>query len=347
MTKNEQVLTIKKLAEQLDAEIIGNPDLNITGVNAINQAESDQVTFLSSKKLSGQLPDSRAAAVITSQKIDTEKTQLIVKNVDLALIKTLNTFGPKLTITQGTHPSAQVHPSAKIAESASIGPHVSIEPDAKIGQGSVISAGARIGQNVTIGQNTQIGPNVVIMHKCRIGNNCIIQANSTIGSVGFGYKFINDRHHLIPHNGSVIIEDAVDIGANCAIDRSKFGATVVGAGTKMDNFVHIAHNVSIGKCCLMAACVAVSGSCKIGNGVIMGGQVGLAEGLTIGDGAMIGAQSGLAQDVKPNSKIIGSPPNEVRQQFKIFALLKKLPDMYNKLKKIDRKVSKLEASENN
>ncbi len=346
-TKNEQVLKIKKLAEKIGAEIIGNHDLNITGINAINQANADQVTFLSSQKFEKDLADSRAPAVITSKKISSEKTQLIVPNVDLALIKTLNIFAPDLNIQKGIHKSAMVHPSAKIEENVSIGPFVSIDHNTSVGQDSVIAAGAKIGQNVTIGQNTNIGPNVVIMHNCKIGNNCLIQANSTIGSIGFGYVFENKQHHLIPHNGSVIIEDAVDIGANCAVDRAKFGETIIGAGTKMDNFVHIAHNVRIGKCCLMAAGVAISGSCNIGNGVVMGGQVGLAQGLNIGDFAMIGAQSGLAQDVEPNSKIIGSPPNEVRHQFKIFALLKKLPDMYNKVKKIDRKVTKLEASENN
>ena len=187
----------------------------------------------------------------------------------------------------------------------------------------------------------------MVYHNCSIGNNCIIGANSTIGATGFGYYFIDGQHRLIPHTGSVFIEDCVEIGANSCIDRAKFGNTVIGAGTKIDNLVQIAHNVIIGKCCLIVAQAGIAGSSKLGNGVVLAGQVGIKDHITIGDGTQIGAQAGVINDIEPNKQVVGSPAIDIKEFFRQVLLEQKLPEMSKQLKELIKRVETLEAAKDN
>jgi UDP-3-O-[3-hydroxymyristoyl] glucosamine N-acyltransferase len=175
----------------------------------------------------------------------------------------------------------------------------------------------------------------------------VIQANSTVGSTGFGYSFLEGAHRLIPHNGGVIIEDFVEIGANCCIDRAKFDNTIIGTGTKIDNLVQIAHNVVIGKCCLIAALSGLGGSCRLGNGVVLGGQVGVKDNIEIGDGATIAGQSGVTQDVAAGQSLFGTPAFEMKDEFRIISARRRLPDMAKQMKQIIKRVERLEAAEDN
>jgi UDP-3-O-[3-hydroxymyristoyl] glucosamine N-acyltransferase len=179
---------------------------------------------------------------------------------------------------------------------------------------------------------------------CRLGNNVVIQANSTIGSTGFGYSFIGGAHRLIPHNGGVVIEDFVEIGANCCVDRAKFGNTIIGAGTKIDNLVQIAHNVVIGKCCLIAGQVGISGSCKIGDGVVLAGQVGLVDNIEIGDGVMVGARSAIINNVAAGKKMFGYPATEKTEALRVVGLTRHLPKMAELLKQLRKRIERLEAA---
>jgi UDP-3-O-[3-hydroxymyristoyl] glucosamine N-acyltransferase len=195
-----------------------------------------------------------------------------------------------------------------------------------------------------VGKNCRLDSNVVVYHNCHIGDNVIIQANSTIGSTGFGYAFIDGVHKLIPHNGRVVIEDFVEIGANCCIDRAKFGDTVVGAGTKIDNLVQIAHNVVIGKCCVIAGQAGIAGSCKLGDGVVLGGQTGLADNIEIGNGTMVGGQSGVARNVPAGQQVAGRPAIDVREALRISSLRMRLPKLAAHLKELTKRVERLEAA---
>ncbi|OHB67411.1 MAG: hypothetical protein A2Y77_05275 [Planctomycetes bacterium RBG_13_62_9] len=177
-----------------------------------------------------------------------------------------------------------------------------------------------------------------------MGNHVIIQSNSTIGAVGFGYAFIEGAHRLIPHNGGVIVEDFVEIGANACVDRAKFGNTIIGAGTKIDNLVQIAHNVVIGKCCLIAAQVGVAGSCRLGDGVVLAGQVGLADNIEIGAGTMVGAQAGVMSSVPPGERLAWSPAIDVKEAVRVVAHILRLPKLSQELKRLTAKVEKLEAA---
>ncbi|MHC4060814.1 MAG: UDP-3-O-(3-hydroxymyristoyl)glucosamine N-acyltransferase [Planctomycetota bacterium] len=354
-------LTIEQLAERIGAELAGDGSGQIDGVGPIEAASESDVTFVSDtedyRKRSAADPHSRhiaglemskAGAVIVAKRIGgLARPQLIVENVDAALIRVLNVFAPKLKVADpGIDPTARVGDDVKIAKSVAIGPGAVIDDGADIGANSVIASGCRIGQNSRLGKNCRLDSNVVIYHNCLIGNNVVIQANSTIGSTGFGYSFIDGSPKLIPHNGGVVIEDFVEIGANCCVDRAKFENTTIGAGTKIDNLVQIAHNVVIGKCCLIAGQVGISGSCKLGNGVFLGGQVGVADNIEIGSGAMVGAQSGVTHNIAAGQEIFGSPAIEKREALRIVGFTRRLPKLAEQLKQLVKRIERLEAAKN-
>lgn len=342
------VLTVAELAERLGARLVGPGSARVLGVNSVEQAAATEVCFAASRKHYELLAESSAAGVITGDEIDgIEIPQLIAGSVDAALIKALNLFAKKLTPIVGVHATAVVDKAAEIGEGVGVGPGACISRGARIGAGTVISAGCVIGEDVVIGGNCRLDSNVVVYHDCRIGDNCVIQANSTIGSVGFGYSVIDGWPELIPHNGGVILEDCVEIGANCCVDRAKFGNTVIGAGTKLDNQVQIAHNVVTGKCCLMAAQVGISGSVCLGDGVIIGGQAGLADHMKLGNGAQVGGGAAVINDVGDGQKVWGSPAIDVSRRMRIIALTRRLPKMAEQVKELAKKVEELEAAKDN
>jgi UDP-3-O-[3-hydroxymyristoyl] glucosamine N-acyltransferase len=348
VARSDRQMTIAELASLLGAELIGDGTATISGVGAIESSTADQVTFLESPRHAVGLAKSAAAAVIVSKPLsELSKPQLVVKDVDKALILALQTFAPVLASpVPGVHPTALVDASATLGKGVSIGPYASIAEGAKLGDNTVIASGVSVGQNTVIGNSCRLDAHVVVYHNCVIGNNVWIQANSTIGSTGFGYKFIDGRHALIPHNGGVVIEDFVDIGAGCTVDRAKFGNTVIGAGSKIDNQVQIAHNVVLGKCCLLAAQVGVAGSTRLGNGVVVGGQSGFKDHITVGDGAMVAARSGLMGDMPAKQVWAGNPAVEIRELMRSLALTGKLPKMADQLKEMMKRIEVLESAKN-
>jgi UDP-3-O-[3-hydroxymyristoyl] glucosamine N-acyltransferase len=341
-------LTMAELAERLGARLLGSDKAVISGFGPISTASADQVTFLSDGKYAARLASSAAAAVIVKEPVDGfTGPQLVVKDVNAAIIAALEIFAPVLARPQaGIHPTACVAQSAAIGSGVSVGPHVVIASGACIGDETVLAAGVNVGEGTVIGKGCRFDAGVVIYHNCTIGENVWIQANSTIGSTGFGYRPVNGRHTLIPHNGGVVIEDNVDIGAGCCIDRAKFGNTVIGAGTKIDNLVHIAHNIVIGRGCLIAGQVGFAGSCTLGNGVIVGGQAGFRDHVSVGDGAMIGAKSAVIADIPAGQAVAGIPAVEVRQELKQVILISRLPQMAEQLKTHAKRIEALESSEN-
>lgn len=335
-----------QLAERIGAELVGSGTGAINAVQAVGTAGKNHVTFISSERRIAELEKSHAGSVIVGRRIEgLARPQLIVKDVNAALIEALNIFAPKLKApTKGIDPTVRVAKDVKIAEGVSIAAAVVIDGEAQIGEGSVIASGCRIGENSKVGKNCRLDNNVVVYHNCVIGNNVVIQANSTIGSTGFGYSFIEGSHRLIPHNGGVVIEDFVEIGANCCIDRAKFGNTVIGAGTKIDNLVQIAHNVVIGKCCLIAGQVGIAGSCRVGDGVVLAGQSGLVDNISVGDGAMIGAQSGATHNVAAGRQVFGMPAFDRAEAMRVIALTRRLPGLVKQLRQLISRVEGLEAA---
>ena len=342
-------LTVAQLAKRLGAELAGNIgdiDRRITAVRPIEAAGENEATFVADDKHKTSLGNSRAGVVIVSAKLDgLDKPQLIVKDVNAALIEAMTAFAPRLeAVSPGVDPTAKVAENTGLAEGVSVGAGAVIGRGVKIGENSIIAGGCKIGENSTIGKNCRIDGNVVIYHNCRLGDNIVIQANTTIGSVGFGYSFIDGAHRLIPHNGGVVIEDFVHIGANCCVDRAKFGDTIIGAGTKIDNLVQIGHNVVIGKCCLIVALSGLAGSCRLGDGVVLAGQVGVADSIEIGDGTMVAAQAGVMNSIPAGQKVAWTPAIKAKDAFRIITLVMRLPKMVEQLKKLSKRTDRLEAA---
>lgn len=340
-------MRLDQLARHCGAQLRGDGAMVITGVNTIQDASAGQICFLSSDKHIAKLAESKASAVLTDKAIESSSmAQLIVANVNKALIAVMNLFAPKLTAAKGVHPKATVEPDAVVDPTASIGPGAYIGHHVTIGANTVIGPNCSIGENTSIGSNTRLDPNVSVYHNCKIGNYCIILSNSTIGSTGFGYSFIDGRHQLIPHNGGVILEDGVEIGANSCVDRAKFGNTIIGAGTKIDNLVQIAHNVVTGKACLFAGQVGIAGSVRIGDGVVFGGRSGASDNVSIGSGTIAGANAVIVADSQPGQKLWGVPAIDWRQQLRCAAIFPKLPELVKEVKDISKRVEKLEAADN-
>ena len=344
-------VTVGQLAERLGAEVPdGGTGLEreITGIKPAEAAGGSDVTFVTDARHEEAVAGSGAGATIVAKRIDgLAMPQLVVKDVNAALIETLNLFAPKLKpAVEGVDPSARVGVNVQLGEGVCIGPHVVLEDNVQIGPGSIIGGGCKIGENTRVGANCRLDSNVVVYHNCILGNHVILQANSTIGSVGFGYAFVDGAHKLIPHNGGVVVEDFVEIGANSCVDRAKFGNTIIGAGTKIDNLVQIAHNVAIGKCCLIASQTGVAGSCRLGDGVVLAGQVGLADNIEIGAGTMVGAQAGIMSSVGPGEKLAWTPAVNRKEAVRVVAHVLRLPKLAQELKRLTARVEQLEAAEN-
>ncbi len=341
-----KTITLAGLAELLNARLAGGDGgAVISGVNTIRDAGPGEVCFLASPKHRGELAATRATAVLVGEELTLcPAAQLVVGNVNKALIAALRYFEPPLKGYSGVDSSATVDATAVVDETAAIGPRAVIGPGAAIGPHTVIGPGVTVGQDTTIGAHCRLDANVVVYHRCRIGNYCIILANSTIGATGFGYAFIDGRHQLIPHNGGVIIEDGVEIGANSCVDRAKFGNTVIGAGTKIDNLVQIGHNVRIGRACLLAGTAGMGGSAVLGDGVVLAGRVGVADQIIVGDGVIAGVNSVISENIAPGQKVLGFPARSMRDEMKSMSVYQKLPELAKEVKTLAKKIESLEAA---
>jgi len=346
-------LTLDQIATAVGGRVVGDGSVVIRGVNTLEAAGPDQISFMQDAVDPERLTGCRAGAVIVGAAAGMEASErvasgaegadrsfLVVENVEAALIGVQALFAPRGTPPPGVHATAVVGATARLGEGVSVGPHVTIGPEAVIGDGVVLGAGCSIGQGSRVGDGTRLDANVVVYPGCVIGRGCVIQANTTIGSTGFGYYPVEGRPRLIPHNGGVIIEDEVEIGANCCVDRAKFGDTVIGAGTKIDNQVQIAHNVRIGRCCLIAAHVGIAGSCTLGDGVVLGGKVGLADHVTVGDGAMLGAYAAVSSDVPAGARMLGIPAMDIAQCRRVFAVYCRLPQWVSRIKALEKEVGR-------
>ena len=335
--------TLKELADAIGGEVRGNPGLSITGVAPIEEAGAGQITFVANEKYAKLVTTTKASAIIVSEDFKFLERDLIISdNPYLGFAKILTIFSAIPAAPTGIHPKADVAASASIGRDASIHAFVSIGERARIGSGVTILPGTWVGEDCTIGDGTFISGNVSICRGSVIGSRVRIHSGTVIGSDGFGYARDNEKYFKIPQTGIVEIGDDVEIGANVCIDRATMGRTVIGRGTKIDNLVHVAHNVKIGENTILIAQVGISGSTKIGSNVILAGQVGVTGHIEIGDLVMVGAQSGIAHDVKPGSAISGSPAIPHREWLRMVATLPKVPEMRRQINDLNRKIAELE-----
>ncbi|UCD30459.1 MAG: UDP-3-O-(3-hydroxymyristoyl)glucosamine N-acyltransferase [Planctomycetota bacterium] len=338
--------TLVEIAKWVGGAVRGEAGTRITGVSGVAEAGPSHITWLAHEKYIPQLKTSKAGAVVVSEQFgETPMPAILVADPMLAVAVILERFAPPIPRPKvGVHPSAQVARTAGLGKEVAVGPNVVVGDGTRIGDRVVLHANVFVGNDVKIGDDCELWPGVVIRERCILGNRVAIHPNTTIGSDGYGYQFVEGKHRKIPQIGSVEIADDVEIGANCAVDRAKFGITRIGEGTKIDNLVQVAHNVQIGPHCLIVAQCGIAGSTQLGTGVVLGGQVGVRDHVRINDGVRAAALSGISKDIPAGAKINGNPAVDNQQFLREKALIRQLPRMAEQIKALMKRVEQLEAT---
>ena len=327
-------LTLRELAKEIGAEVAGgDPELPVSAVNTLEDAAPGEVTFLSNAKYARLLDTTRASAVIVAPAVSTQR---------VALLKAPNpyyAFAKAVVTLHGyrRHPHAGVHPAAHVDATASVG------------EGTVLYPGVYVGPRARIGRDCILYPNVVVYDDCVLGDRVIVQANTSIGHDGFGHATHKGPegapvNFKIPQIGNVVIEDDVEIGANCAIDRATLGSTVIGRGTKFSDLIAIGHGSKIGPHGLLVAQVGIAGSVRLGHHVTMGGQAGVAGHLEIGNNVTIAAQAGVMNDVPDQTTLIGAPAMNASHARRVYAVFMQLPDLLDRIKQLEQQVEELSSN---
>ena len=320
-------LTLDELAAEIGAEVVGDGSVRVSSVATLEDAGPGQVSFLSNARYARQLETTRASAVIVARSMRPGRVTLL-KTADpyyafsRAVVKL---HGYRRPPHEGVHPAAHV------------------DPTATVGEGSVLYPGVYVGPRARVGRDCILYPNVVVYDDCVLGDRVILHAGTSIGHDGFGHATHKGPggvavHHKIPQVGNVIVEDDVEMGANCSVDRATLGSTVIGRGTKFSNGVSIGHGAKIGPHGLVVGLVGVAGSTKIGHHATLAGQVGVAGHIEIGDGVTVGAQSGVINDVESGSTIVGSPAMPAGHARRVYTVFSQLPELLERIKELERRV---------
>ena len=313
------------------AAAIGCPaphsDALLTGLASLETADPGQISFLGTPRHVTLLEQTRASAVLVHSDmrghVPTTAAMLVTTDPVAAWAKVAALFHPMPAVIPGTHCSAVVAENAAVDPTAEICAHAVVGPLAEIGPRCRIGPGTVIGDSVVLGPDCRIGPHVSISHAL-LGARVHIYPGARIGQEGFGFSITPQGFQTMPQLGCVILEDDVEVGANSTIDRGSLRDTVIGAGTRLDNLVQVAHNVRIGRHCAIAAFVGISGSVEIGDFVAVGGQAGFAEHVRVGPRARVGAQAGVMSEIDAGAVVVGSPARPAREVFREIATLKKL-----------------------
>ena len=334
-----QERTLGELAEYVGGRICGNPDVKIRSASTLGRANEGDISFLTNRKYEKELRTTKASAVIVGKDIPgTSVSLLIAEDPYYAFMQIMVLLhGHRKHKKTGISTRASISDSAKIGADCHIGDFVIIEDEAKIRDGCIIYPGAYIGKGVQIGNDSIIYPNVTIYEGCRIGNRVIINSNSTIGEDGFGYATHKGIHHKIPQTGIVIIEDDVEIGTCCGIERGTLSDTIIGQGSKLGDLVTIGHGTKIGQHCLLVAQVGIAGSTNLGHHCVVGGQVGIVGHINIGNNVTIGAQAGVINNIPDNTVVLGSPAIEAEQGRRAYSTLQYLPEMRQNIRELQSK----------
>ena len=334
--------TVSNLATRLGAELVGPTGLTVRGLNALDQALPEDMTFIGSEKHAAMWVESKAAAAVVTRGIDVPghdpatRALLRVPNADLALAELLALFAPaEDAAPPGIAPDAAAHPTAMVHPTASIQSRATVGPRTVVGARTVLEPNVHVGADVRIGDDCVLRAGVVVRDRCVVGNRVSIHPNAVIGADGFGYR-PDGRGGLVkmPHIGIVEIHDDVEIGACSTVDRGKFGKTVIGAHTKLDNLVHIGHNCRVGRSCVMAALSTLGGTAVLGDFCQIGGQSAVADHRTLGKGVRLAGHSAVMNDVSDGQTLGGAPAMNLREFWRVQAALHKLPRLLKTLSRL-------------
>ena len=339
-------MTLKQIADLVGGTLVGDGNIEIGTARGIGEAKEGDITFLYNPRYMDKISTTKASAVIVGEDVKIESIPHIrVKNPYWAYAQILREMAPSIPKpAPGVDKTSRIGQDVRLGKNISIGPFVVLCDRCNIGDDVTIYPGGYIGNCVEIGAETIIYPNVTIRENCKIGESVIIHSGTVIGSDGYGYVQYEGRHEKIPQTGIVDIGDYVEIGANVTIDRATTGRTSIGEGTKIDNLVQIAHNVKIGKNCLVIAQVGISGSTIVEDNVTLAGQAGIIGHISIGEGAIVGAQAGVTKSVPPKTVVSGYPARPHKETVKIEAQIRQLPKLIEEIKILKKKIEELEKS---
>ncbi|MFC5871319.1 UDP-3-O-[3-hydroxymyristoyl] glucosamine N-acyltransferase [Chryseobacterium arachidis] len=331
--------TASQIASFIDGKIIGDENALITGVSPIEGGETGHLSFIAQDRFSHYLDTSKCSVIIVSENLlakDTYNPTIIaVKDAYLSFQVLMNLYQEMQGRKEGIEDGSSIHDTAVIGDKVYIGAFTYVSEKAKIGEGSQIYPHVYIGKGVKIGKNCKIDSGARIYDYCIIGDNCVIHSNTVIGGDGFGFQPTPDGFKKIPQLGNVIIEDDVEIGSNCSIDRATIGSTIIGKGTKIDNLIQIAHNVKIGKNNVIAAQAGIAGSTIIGDWNQIGGQVGVVGHIKIGNQVKIQAQSGVNSSVSDKETIYGSPAISYNDYLRSYVHFRNLPEVVKRINNLE------------
>jgi UDP-3-O-[3-hydroxymyristoyl] glucosamine N-acyltransferase len=331
--------TALQIAQQIGGVVVGDSHVALSGFAPAGSAKPGDLTFAENDLYFERAEQSAASAILVDGDFRSASKALIqVPNARIGFAKAMAIFFPEQKPSPGIHPSAVVSTSAQVDPSAHIGPLCYVGNNTRIGAGVVLQGHDYIGDDCQVGDDCCFLPNVTIYPRTQLGRRVRIHAGAVIGSDGFGYVFDSGAHRKVPQVGNVIVHDDVEIGANVTIDRGALGPTIIGKGTKIDNLVQIAHNVTIGEHCLVVAQAGVAGSTRLGNYVTLAGQVGLAGHLKIGNRVTIAAQSGVMHDIPDGQKWFGSPAMPDRKMKRQVLAMQQLPELLRRVAELERRL---------
>ncbi len=331
--------TASEIARHLSGEVIGDAALVLKGFAPADRAQPGDLTFAENENYFLRAEQSAASAVIVDGAFTSATKVLIhVPSARIAFAKILPLFFPEPALPAGIHPTAIVQSGARVHPTAHVGPWCVVGENAQIGPRSVLQGGNHVGARCVLGEEVNLFPNVTIYPGTEIGNRVRIHSGTVVGSDGFGYVLDAGAHRKVPQIGNVIIRDDVEIGANVTIDRGALGPTIIGKGTKIDNLVQIAHNVTIGDHCLVVSQVGIAGSTRVGSYVILAGQVGIAGHLKVGNRVSVAAQSGVMNNIPDGEKWLGAPAQPDRQAKRQLIAIQRLPDLLRRVSELEKRL---------
>lgn len=334
-------ITAGELAARLGGEVVGDPTTALSGVGSVENARAGELVYVDSEKHLRAALASAAGAVLVASGVSAEGKALIrVRQPKRAFARAVELLLPEPRVVTGVHPTAVIHATAKLRENVAVGAYAVIGEGGRIGANCQIGPGCCVGAEVELGEGCVLFPRVTLYRNVRLGSRVRVHSGAVIGSDGFGYVPTEAGWEKFPQRGTVVVEDDVEIGANCTIDRGALDETRIGRGTKLDNLVHVGHNVTIGPSCVLAAQTGVSGSVSVGARVVSGGQVGIADHCRIEDEAVLGAQAGIPSNktIRRGQTVWGTPARPLAEFKKSYPYIARLPDMATRLAALERKV---------
>jgi len=338
-------VTLAKLAELTRAALRGDPGTEVRGVAGLHNARPGDLALAADPRYVGLVPRTGASALVVGEAFDTSATPLpllIAAEPVRAFEQIAELLCPVPPAPEpGIHPTAFVAPDAQVGPGVTIQAHCVVESGAAIGAGTLLRPLVFVGRGVKLGRQCVLHPHVAVLDGCVLGDRVVLHSGVVIGADGYGYETREGIHHKLSQRGIVELGDDVEIGANSTVDRARYGRTIVGAGTKVDNLVMVAHNVVVGDHSLLVAQAGVAGSAVLGHHVTVAAQAGIVGHIEVGERAIVGAQAGVVRSVPPGAVVLGSPARDARKERHCLVLHQKLPDLFGRVRQLVKTVEEL------